>query len=138
MHYVFSFDYFTNVIYNLTSHVPTPCSPPSRSIVTSAPFAYPSDSLGKAIKQFPRAIEETALEALNPAETTTGPLSVMFQTARINLAKLFFCGKSSPNVAFIYGRYGDEPPIIVRIDGLANNSNPIKQADGLHDNPNNI
>src|SRR5699024_11170111 len=85
----------------------------------------------------PRAIEETALDLLKPAGTAMTPVGVNSQEARTKRVNGFGFLKSSPNIAFILGIYGFVPPIIPRIAGLVNNSKPVKQAEGLPDNPNN-
>src|SRR5690625_4109351 len=81
-------------------------------------------------------MEETAFDLLNPAGTTIGPSGPISHIARMNLVKGFFLGKSSPNLAFIRGMNGEVLPIIFRIAGRANNSNPVKHADGFPDSPN--
>src|SRR5699024_1153385 len=118
------------------SHVFTPISWPNNNTSTIIPFVYPLEPLGKTIMPFPLAIDETAFDLLKPAGTTVATLSSIYQIARTKRVKGFFLGKSSPNTAFILGIYGVVQPIIPNIAGRANNSNPVKQADGVPDRPN--
>src|SRR5690625_2637937 len=87
--------------------------------------------------QCPPAMEETAFDLLKPAGTTIGYFGPIIQMARTNRVNGFAFEKSSPNIAFIRGKYGDVQPIIANIAGRVHNSNPVKQAEGLPDKPNN-
>src|SRR5690625_1066575 len=88
------------------------------------------------MRQFPRAIEDTAFDLLNPAGTAFGPSASISQMARINRVNGFFFVKSSPRIAFIRGIYGAVLPIFVKIAGRVNSSNPVKHAEGFPDKPN--
>ena len=90
----------------ITSHSRTPCSHPSNNTSTSIPFVNPRVPLGNTMMQFPRAIEDTAFDLLNPAGTATDPFDVMSQTARTKRVNGFGFVKSSPSSAFMHGIYG--------------------------------
>src|SRR5699024_11909862 len=83
-------------------------------------------------------MDDTAFDLLNPAGTTLAPSVPIVQIARTKRVNAFFFGKASPNVAFIRGIKGFLAPIIFKIAGRVNNSNPVKQAEGFPDNPNKI
>lgn len=87
--------------------------------------------------QFPRAIDETALDLLNPAGVAIIPSSVISKTARIKRVNGFGFEKSSPSIACILGIYNLLAPIILSNAGRVNNSKPVKQAEGFPDKPNN-
>src|SRR5699024_6939810 len=103
---------------------------------TSMPFENPLLPLGKTIIPFPLAIDDTAFDLLKPAGTTFTASPSVYQIARTNRVNGFFFGKPSSNFAFILGIYGVVQFIIDKIAGRANNSNPVKQEEGLPDKPN--
>src|SRR5699024_1553038 len=116
-------------------HVCAPISCPNSNTSTSIPVVNPLLPLGKTIIPFPLAIDETAFDLLKPAGTTFTVSPSVYHIARTKRVNGFFLGKSSSNIAFIRGIYGVVQFIIDKIAGRANNSNPVKHAERLADDP---